>query len=602
MKKTRKLLTLTAISGLVAPNLLAQFNKLEAWGDAAGTTPAPSFTSDGTTSTITAGGADFWGGSDAGAYLWNDTGALSTTGDFTASIRHVSTTTPAPEWGRDGLLVRAVTGGVPAANDPNWMSIRKSNGVAEAGRRETIGGGTELGPMSISDLPGIATGSVATTPFYLSAARQTNTMRAGGAMSIGGAPGRWVEMGASVIPAFAAGNQVVIGLGHQSHAQSIAPDSNDINTATFDQGTLAATYNPALFGAAAGPTTWNVGGAMNVNVNGGGITGSSYTQEGGIATGEATKWTIRAVDTNSFVPVYGVAGAARNPTAMETADVVAASNFRINSVTPGLTAQIYAGIGNPGNLAGAQAIFAGNVPSGTAIIPDVDWTGSDGTSLTNPTQYNRGEGAGDFSTAVPGQFGGGNQENYGVHITGEIFIPGDADRKGAVADAVKFKDGIDDYTFLSVDGVTLLNDNDWTGYNSVDNGGSHVSALDVSNSKFDDGEWVSFEMITWEGGGGDAGVLYWDANDTNGTFAGITLPTVATNVLTSTGSTQVGSEATTDAFPMTLPNGTWDVTLTVENTGTSAVFNQTATVVPEPGSVILLGLTGLGAILRRRRR
>jgi hypothetical protein len=171
-----------------------------------------------------------------------------------------------------------------------------------------------------------------------------------------------------------------------------------------------------------------------------------------------------------------------------------------------------------------------------------------------------------------------------------------------VANAVKFKDGIDDYTFLSVDGVTLLNDNDWTGYNSVDNGGSHVAALDVSNSKYDDGEWVSFEMITWEGGGGDAGVLYWDATDANGTFSGINLPSVATNVITETGFTQIGTESREGAFAVALPNGDWDVSLTVENTGASAVFNQSVTVVPEPGSIILLSLTGLGAILRRRRR
>jgi hypothetical protein len=613
MKKARKLLTLTALSGLVAPNLLAQFNKLEAWGDAAGTTPPASFTSDGVTTTITGGGADFWGGSDQGVYVWNDTGALSSTGDFTATIRHVSTTNPAPEWGRDGILVRAVgASGAPAADDPNWLSFRKSNGVAEAGRRETRGGGTELSPLSVSDLAGINTGSVATTPFYLSAAREGNTMRAGGALSIGGAPGRWVEMGASVIPAFAAGNNVVIGLGHQSHPQTISPDTNDINTATFDQGTLSGTYNPAFFGPAAGPTTWNVGGSMSVNPNGGAITGSSYTQVGGVATGEATKWTIRAVDTNSFVPVYGVAGAAKNPTEMNTGDVVPAANFRINSTTPGLTANIYVNQANPGNIGAVRNIInnAANL-SGTAIIPNVDWTGNGGTSPTNATQYNRGEGAADFSVAVPGQFAGANQENYGVHMVGEIFIPGDADRKGSIANAIKFKDGIDDFTFLAIDGQTILNDNDWTGYESRgagqpgggdQNGGSHVAAMDVSDPKFDDGEWVAFEMIAWEGGGGDAGVLYWDAGDVDGTFAGIALPSTPTNVLTMTGATQVGSESGTAAFPMNLPNGSWDVTLTVENTGTAATFNQQVTVVPEPTGIVLLTLTGLGAILRRRRR
>ena len=113
MKKTRKLLTLTALGGLLAPGAYAQFNKLEAWGDAAGTTPAPSFTSGGGASTISAGGADFWGGSDQGAYLWDTNGNMTRTGDFTASVRHISTNSPAPEWGRDGILVRAISGGAP---------------------------------------------------------------------------------------------------------------------------------------------------------------------------------------------------------------------------------------------------------------------------------------------------------------------------------------------------------------------------------------------------------------------------------------------------------------------------------------------------------
>ena len=130
MKKTRKLLTLTALGGLLAPGAYAQFNKLEAWGDAAGTTPAPSFTSGGGASTISAGGADFWGGSDQGAYLWDTNGNMTRTGDFTASVRHVSTNSPAPEWGRDGILVRAISGGAPAANDPNWLAMARLRPVA----------------------------------------------------------------------------------------------------------------------------------------------------------------------------------------------------------------------------------------------------------------------------------------------------------------------------------------------------------------------------------------------------------------------------------------------------------------------------------------
>ena len=94
---------------------------------------------------------------------------------------------------------------------------------------------------------------------------------------------------------------------------------------------------------------------------------------------------------------------------------------------------------------------------------------------------------------------------------------------------------------------------------------------------------------------------YWDANDENGTFSGIGIPTTPTNVITATGYTQIGTEDRNGAFAVALPDGSWDVSLTVENTGASAVFNQSVTVVPEPTSALLVMISALGFIARRRR-
>src|SRR5690606_16576792 len=87
-----------------------------------------------------------------------------------------------------------------------------------------------------------------------------------------------------------------------------------------------------------------------------------------------------------------------------------------------------------------------------------------------------------------------------VRLTGEIFFPEPG--------LYQFKDGVDDFTYLAIDGQELINDNAWTGVLGGDNGGSPIVSLDVATSG-----WKSFEFIASEGGGGDSGVLYWDWTD-----------------------------------------------------------------------------------------
>jgi sugar lactone lactonase YvrE len=206
---------------------------------------------------------------------------------------------------------------------------------------------------------------------------------------------------------------------------------------------------------------------------------------------------------------------------------------------PGLFTQIYFG-GNPQTKAAALGFIAANNPAGTTVIPNINWS-NPGSAPANgyPDNLAAADNGGANSTnlfaqAVPGQFAG-NQENYGVQMTGQLHIPSDAARGGS--ERIRFHDGVDDYAYLEIDGVVLIDDNDWTPQSGV---AGAQATLDVSDSKFNDGEWVSFRMVMWEAGGGDNCALAWDALDRTGTD-------------TVTG----GTDATLASYnPANLPDGT----------------------------------------------
>ncbi|CAN5491130.1 hypothetical protein BH23VER1_BH23VER1_25250 [soil metagenome] len=612
----KPLSTLSRILALAAPVLLlpnasADFNTLEVWGDAVTDGGAALSGSGSGPYVLTGGGADFWGGSDQGVWAWDNTGTYTTTGDFTASVRHVSTTEPAPTWGRDILSARAVQSGNtgPAANDAHWMSYRRSNGDMGSGWRDTVGGGTsrDSDPAVGGDQPPIRTsfGSVTDTPVFLSIARDGNTMRASHAIDLdgNGNAGRYVVHHSRQIALFDTGTEVIVGIGHQAHNEG---NADRVNTATFDTYAYQPSYNGTFFNAPASAGTWQVDGSIGVNSATGAVTGSAFVREGGVATGENTAWTVTAARVDTFVPTFGVAGAQKDPGAMNANDIVPASHFRINSTTPGLNADIY--LAAPGgNQAANRAIIDGNAPNGTAIIPNIDWTGgSDNDAnyygLTGPASFAVAVQGMDPASDTTGAFSG-NQDNYGVHITGEIFIPSDNDRVNHPfgGEWIQFEDGIDDYTFLAVDGVTLLDDNDWTNRDGTSNGGAHTALFDASDDKFNDGLWVSFEMIMWEGGGGDAGVLYWSAFDTDGTFDPLSTPGTFSDLTTLSGINQVGSDSMEGEFGLTLPAGDWVLTMENSNTLTSTERSAFVTVIPEPSVLAALSLAGLALIFRRRR-
>ncbi|MDB6133624.1 MAG: hypothetical protein JWM59_1867, partial [Verrucomicrobiales bacterium] len=278
-------------------------------------------------------------------------------------------------------------------------------------------------------------------------------------------------------------------------------------------------------------------------------------------------------------PKSGVANSRKDTTRMQPDDLVPASDLRhpVNGggTAPGLKADIFLG-GNPGTIEAMNIRMQGN-PAGSVTLPNIFWQSSAGQA-DYPSSGQGSNVFGDAGANLEARAGYG-YSNYGVNLTGEILIPGKAQRTAlpvAGGDRlVLFKDGVGDFAYLEVDGQVLINDNEWTSPDSTGNGGGHVSLMDVSNPKFDDGEWVSFRMTTWEGSGLDSAALYWSARDTNGTLdlstiPGTTIPGSDAPAFQATGTAQVGSNTASGRFgTLTLPGGDWLTVLDVANTGTT---------------------------------
>lgn len=102
--------------------------------------------------------------------------------------------------------------------------------------------------------------------------------------------------------------------------------------------------------------------------------------------------------------------------------------------------------------------------------------------------------------------------NYVVKASGQLLIP--------ESGTYRFTDGIDDYTYLAVDsnknGVAgdvpeevLIDDNAWTDvYRTQNGGGGGFGEADFTVAQ--GGEWLAVEFAMGEGGGTDAGIIYWD--------------------------------------------------------------------------------------------
>ena len=152
--------------------------------------------------------------------------------------------------------------------------------------------------------------------------------------------------------------------------------------------------------------------------------------------------------------------------------------------------------GNPGNRAGVEGVFSSRAPDNGPFRGHD--SGGSGTWWTG-----NGGAIPGIQTYPPVTTLG--RDNYMARLTGQINFPEPGE--------YKFKDGVDDYTFLSIDlngngveddGEVLVDDNAWTGTEGNQNGGSPIVTVTAEAG------WVDIVMYTAEGGGGDAGVLYWD--------------------------------------------------------------------------------------------
>lgn len=446
--------------------------------------------------TITAGGTDIWGNSDNGSFIYDADQSRAAGENFSVIVRSVSVAgspleSLASQWGRTGLMARK---NPDDAGSANVAHIRKSGGdPASADPADTLiqgrqadGGGTDRGPGDNGEhrnfVANTLNGSVRSTPIWLGLHRYDGEWYSTWAPDNAGSPGTWSNALQRLGTPDMSG-EVWVGLAHQSH--NIHPI---VNTAVFE-GFEVTDFNPSL-------GNFPVATSCELELSPGGILLTASGVELGTVDPIDVEWEARYIGEEETL--QGI-----------------------------LNADIYLA-GNPGDLASVEALIANSNPDGSTRIEQIHWSGNAYTT-TNAA------GANLFAAAVPGQFGG-DQGNYGVVMTGEIFIPSDTSRGGV--ESIKFKDGVDDFCLLEIDGIQLINDNTWSDPSGTGNGGGAQATLDVSDPKYDDGEWVSFRMITWEGGGGDHGFLIWDALDRTGLDS-------------DTG----GVDAVTGSYPVGLPDG-----------------------------------------------
>ena len=245
----------------------------------------------------------------------------------------------------------------------------------------------------------------------------------------------------------------------------------------------------------------------------------------------STGWDVRIPESVPAIAIPVTPGQLLNGSATNV------TSEEVGDIQPGLLHNWY-DVNNPGTIEGVGEFY--DLNAGPLLDPDVPafnpentwWTGNQAALVGGTTEaptYPQ-EIIGQERPNAGGVWGDSDNNNYTVALNGQIRFPRDGE--------YLFTDGVDDLTVLAIDvnqdgeidtdpdgGEILINDNAWTNLQRDANDGGFPGeyvpvTIDVpEDGNCDDAEnaadecWYDIEALFGEGGGTDAGIIYWNERE-----------------------------------------------------------------------------------------